>query len=100
VQERLLSQNIDEYKEVQINNSDDAGILLDDDTERKFLMSEDGYGRSTASGIDEDGDQSMISTIDSEQDVQEILPTQVDDPVAILELVIEKLRTIINRTLQ
>ncbi len=97
----MVAHNIDGYTEIQQNKSDVSGIIIDGATERKFLMAEDGYGRSTATGVDENGEKNTISTRDSEQDAHEDLPPDtVDDPRSIMDMVKEKLLEIKERTMK
>lgn len=95
----MVAHHIDGYTEIQQNKSGGSGIVVDGATERKFLMAEDGYGRSTATGIDENGKRNTISTRNSEKDAHEDLPRSVgDDPESIMSLAKGKLRAIKERT--
>ncbi|MEQ9230981.1 MAG: hypothetical protein RIF46_09865, partial [Cyclobacteriaceae bacterium] len=52
IDERLRSNDIAKYREIQENLNPESSIKIDDQTESKFLMSEDGYGDSNATGVD------------------------------------------------
>jgi len=98
IDERLRNNNIEKYKEIQENNSPNGRIIVDDETESKFLMAEDGYGQSRVSGTDENGNQKTISTNDNEKNVFESVPSETDSPATLLELVYTTLMEIIERT--
>jgi len=98
VDERLRRNNIEKYREIQENAKPEAKIIIDEETESKFLMSEDGYGESKASGINELGIEKTISTNDSEKIVSKSIPNDLDKAVDVLRVVAETLQEIINRT--
>lgn len=98
IDERLRRNNINKYKEIQENTKPEANILIDEETESKFLMSEDGYGESTASGINEEGIEKTISTKNSEKIVSKAVPNDIDKAVDVLKIVVETLQQIIIRT--
>lgn len=72
----LKERNISLYRETQESKSN-KGIVIDDETNAKFLMTEDGYGNSTVLGENEFGNLNTIST--KQKDRQERLPVDVDD---------------------
>jgi len=96
----MKQYGIDTYSEIQQNKTDGASLIVSPETEQKFLQSEDGYGRSTATGNDQQGDEVTISTRDSEQDAHENLPNDEDEPEAIMNLVNDKLAELKKRTLK
>lgn len=98
IDERLQRNYINKYKEIQENAKPEASILIDEETESKFLMSEDGYGESTASGINEEGIEETISTKNSEKIVSKSVPNDLDKALDVLMIVVETLQEIINRT--
>jgi hypothetical protein len=100
IDERMRENNIDKYKEIQESTKGDFGIKLDKETEGKLQMSEDGYGESKASGIDENGNEIMISTVTKNQDVNEILPKEIENRGAksVLRFIHGTLQRIKDRT--
>lgn len=99
VDERLRANGIDQYRETQVNNKPESNILVDDETESKFLMSEDGYGKSSATGITSEGEEKTISTKDSLKTVyHNVQLDSVIHPIDILKYVYEKLKQVIERT--
>lgn len=98
IDERLRKNNINKYKEIQENNETESRIIVDEETENKFLMSEDGYGKSDATGINENGEEKTISTKDSEKIVTKLVPNDQQQVVDILRIVAETLQEIVNRT--
>ncbi len=62
IDERLQKNDITKYTETLENNKDESGIIIDDETENKFLMSEDGYGDCMAVGSDENDGEKKITT--------------------------------------
>lgn len=98
IDERLRSNHITKYREVQENNKIGENIIIDEETESKFLMSEDGYGVSNAAGIDENGQENAISTEDTNKHVA--LPVNVDlnNVVDVLQTVADTLQDIVKRT--
>jgi len=100
IDERLRRNNIEKYRETQENSKPEGDINVDKETENKFLMSEDGYGESNASGINEAGKEKTISTKHSEKIVSKSVPRDLDRAIDILGNVTDTLKEIINRTKQ
>jgi hypothetical protein len=98
IDERLRRNNINKYKEIQENTKPESQIIIDEETESKFLMSEDGYGKSDATGINEKGEEKTISTKDSEKIVTKQIPNDLEKAVDVLRIVSETLQEIVNRT--
>ncbi len=98
IDERLQKNHIDKYREIQESTANKGRILIDDETENKFLMSEDGYGSSRVSGIDENGGEKTISTSDSERDVFQDVSPDLEKPADLLEQIYQTLLNIIDRT--
>lgn len=61
VDERFRKLNIGKYKEIQ-ETKNKEGIIIDEETESKILMSEDGYGDTLVLGKDENNILTKIST--------------------------------------
>lgn len=97
VDDRLNNENISVYRETQINNKKDEGLNIDEETKKKFYMSEDGYGNSSVSGKDANGDPITITTADAQSHSKINLPTDVSATEQI-KLMKEKLSEIIKRT--
>ena len=66
VDDRLKKDNITNYKEVLENKKEGQGVKVDKETQSKILMGEDGYGVTTARGLDKNGERITISTKDTE----------------------------------
>ncbi|MEW5677042.1 DUF4747 family protein [Flavobacterium enshiense] len=75
--ERLRNNNIAKYKEVQETNKP-GGITIDEETKSKMIMSEDGYGESTAQGFDESGANVTITTKQHNKEVSAVLPVDIE----------------------
>lgn len=73
VDERLRNNHISKYKEEQ-ESQDIGGLTVDEITESKLMMTEDGYGDSTAYGKDEEGQPVIIRTLNKDKDVQKNIP--------------------------
>jgi hypothetical protein len=97
--ERLRKGNITKYKEIQTSNKA-VGIKVDEITESKFMMAEDGYGESSAVGTDKDGRTITFSTRTKEQDESQPLPIDVKRGGigVILNHISGKLANIMERT--
>lgn len=65
--DRLNAMNVKKYKE-EMTARKNQSIEVDELTESKIVMSEDGYGKATGHGIDEDGNNVTVST-DSKESV-------------------------------
>ena len=91
IDERLRNNHISKYKEIQENFKSDSNIVVDEETEIKFLMSEDGYGESSAKGINEDGIEKTISTKDSDRVISKEVPNSIDKALDILLVVTDTL---------
>ncbi|TBX67484.1 DUF4747 family protein [Flavobacterium silvisoli] len=99
VDERLRELHITSYKEIQESRSSE-GIEIDEETESKMAMSEDGYGKSVASGFDETGRLITIATDQRNQEVSQDLPHSVEERGfrSVIEHVTEKFNDIAART--
>lgn len=75
--ERLQENNISKYREIQ-ESANAEGIKIDPLTEAKFAMSEDGYGLSEVTGIDNSGRNITITTKTKNQEVSHNLPSDVE----------------------
>ncbi|MCP4551600.1 MAG: DUF4747 family protein [Bacteroidetes bacterium] len=99
IDERMRDIGIDKYREIQEANKPNANIKIDDETENKFLMSEDGYGECDAFGITENGDEKRISTRDRLKNIHSTIPDEIANrALDILQNVSETLNEIIKRT--
>jgi len=96
--ERLRENQITKYREVQENTKPDSSIVIDEDTESKFQMAEDGYGKSYAYGTSEEGEEKRISTNSVEKIISKPLPPNLDNVVEVLRITAQTLQDIINRT--
>ncbi len=56
IDERLRNNHVTNYKEI-LENKSSGSVELDDETKSKVYMSEDGYGETTATGIDDQGNK-------------------------------------------
>lgn len=96
---RLRSNHISNYKEIQENKKQGESISIDEQTKDKFLMSEDGYGNISASGIDENGKEKTISTKDVNKQVKTPVPAEdTKTELEILMILAETLQEIVKRT--
>lgn len=96
---RLRANKIRKYREIQENDKVEESIIVDTETEDKFLMSEDGYGKSKASGIDADGLQKTITTNNNEKIVTDTIATSsMDKAIDLLGKLNDTLQQIISRT--
>lgn len=78
VDKRLRENNIGSYREVQKAKKSES-IIVDEVTEDKILMSEDGYGTAKVKGLDQNGAPVNLTTKSSERIIS------VDVPKKILE---------------
>lgn len=78
VDERLRENNIGRYQEVQ-QTKNRGGIIVDEETEDKILMSEDGYGTATVKGIDQNGVPTILTTKNKERVVTADVPRNIVD---------------------
>lgn len=76
VDERLRENNIGKYKEIQETKSN-LGIKIDDETESKILMSEDGYGDTEVYGKDENNTETLLTTKSKERVVSVDVPKNI-----------------------
>lgn len=99
VDERLRQNHISKYKEEQESN-DRAGLVVDDITESKMMMTEDGYGDSKAIGEDENGNLVIVRTLHRDKDVQKIVPEETYKMGfhAVISFLQETIRRIKDRT--
>lgn len=98
IDERLRRNEIDKLREIQETKKPNASIKVDEETESKFMMSEDGYGECDAYGISENGEEKRISTKDRQKNVNTNMPNEMDKAIDILQNVTETLKDIIKRT--
>lgn len=98
IDERLRNNEIDKYKEIQENFKPNANIKIDEETENKFLMSEDGYGECKAIGITQEGEEKKISTKDNQKNIYSNIPVNYNQALDILQNVSDTLKEIIKRT--
>lgn len=75
--ERLQKNNITKYKEIQ-ESSNSKGLIIDELTKSKFAMSEDGYGLSEVTGVDNSGSNITITTKTKDREVSHNLPIDVE----------------------
>lgn len=96
---KLRDNNITKYREIQTSNKP-SGIKIDTETESKMMMSEDGYGESTASGVDSTGKNITFSTKSRDHDISQPLPLNVKKNgfEAILKHIAKTLEEVISRT--
>ena len=100
IDDRLQSDRITNYKEILENKKTGEGILIDDVTESKFRMSEDGYGVSELDGVDNEGSHLHLSTKDSNLHVKISLPYGIEDVRELLYHLKDKIQDIYLRTIQ
>ncbi len=98
IDQRLRNNNITKFKETQENKKTNASIIIDEETENKFLMSEDGYGEAKASGIDNTGENVKISTKKSAKNISLNVDSSIENATQIFNLVANTLQGIIERT--
>src|SRR5690606_16485167 len=96
VDERLREHNIGRYQEIQ-ETKNRGGIILDEETENKILMSEDGYGTAKVKGIDQNGVPTILTTKSRERVVTADVPRKIVDQgivsvVNYLSKVIQKIK--------
>lgn len=95
---RMRQIGVDKYREIQETKKPNSNIIIDEDTENKFLMSEDGYGECSAFGIAPDGEEKTISTRDNLKNLNSNIPDNMCKAIDILINVSETLKEIILRT--
>lgn len=96
--ERLKRDNITNYRETQENKAPGGSINIDEETKSKMIMTEDGYGKATVEGQDQDGEYVKISTDDTDKHVSKRINfdfSQVTDYISSLVLVFQE---IVKRT--
>lgn len=98
IDERMRRNCVDKYRETQENQKPNANIIIDEETENKFLMAEDGYGECDAYGINDIGEEKHISTKDTVKNVSTNLPDETTKALDILYNISETLKDIIKRT--
>jgi hypothetical protein len=96
--EKLKDENVTHYKEVLENKSPDGSITIDKETESKFFMSEDGYGKSTVQGLDDNNELITISTKDADKHTKKRISFDTDDIRFYIGQLKSKVTEIINRT--
>ena len=95
IDERLKKANVSNYKEVLENKRDGEGIIIDDEVENGFLMSEDGYGESKVEGITDKGER-VITTKKNNKQIK-VKASNTGDLVTVLTQLRATLQEIINR---
>ncbi len=98
IDERMRRNGVDKYRETQENQKPHANIMIDEETENKFLMAEDGYGECDAYGISDTGAERHISTKDAVRNVSTSLRDETTTALDILYNISETLQDIIKRT--
>lgn len=76
VDERLRENNIGRYQEIQ-EAKNRGGIIVDNETEDKILMTEDGYGSAKVKGIDQNGVPTNLTTKRNERAVSADVPRNI-----------------------
>jgi hypothetical protein len=99
IDERMRRNNVTKYKETQENNRTGEHLVIDEETESKFLMSEDGYGVSSATGIDENGNENTITTEEGNKHISTNVNSSMESVSEILQYLQDTLASIIRRTL-
>lgn len=99
VDDRFRKLNIGKYKEIQETKNID-GILIDEETESKILMSEDGYGDTSVLGKDEYNILTKISTKNKERTVTLEVPKNIFEQglVSIINFMEKTITKIKDRT--
>lgn len=98
VDDDLKEREITAYRETQENKKKDGGIIVDDETRKKFYMSEDGYGKAKVDGYDKEGRYLVISTKDKKEHAKDQIPNDIVDINIKMEKLIKKLNELISRT--
>lgn len=78
IDERLQENNISRYKESQESLKGKEGIVIDEITNAKFAMSEDGYGQADVVGKDKNGIPISITTKHKTKEITEVLPNNIE----------------------
>jgi hypothetical protein len=98
VDDRLNNDQIGWYKEIQVNKKKGQSIKIDEETQKKFFMSEDGYGKSDVTGFDSNGEHIKVTTEDTETHSKMNLNNDIVNVQEQIELLQEKLNELIRRT--
>jgi hypothetical protein len=98
IDKKLRDNHIKKYTEIQESKNQNESIIVDDETQNKFLMSEDGYGEAYASGTNQSGEPINISTKDKNKLVHQDLESSDLEAIEILNRVKKVLESIIQRT--
>lgn len=98
IDEKLRKNEIEKYKETWENKKTDSNMKVDEETENKFLMAEDGFGDCFANGITESGEKKTITTKSKQMNVRSYLPNEINKPIDILEKTSEQRKQIGTRT--
>jgi hypothetical protein len=99
VDERFKKLNIGKYREIQ-ETKNNEGIIIDEETESKILMSEDGYGDTFVLGKDENNILTTISTKSKERTVTLDIPKSIFEQglVSIINFMEKTISKIKDRT--
>ena len=99
IDEDLRERNVTEYNEKQVNQNGE-GINVNENMEKKFYMTEDGYGSSEAKGVDSDNQQRTITTKDTNRAVtQNVQNNSIEGFVDLKEKLSNTFTFIVNRIL-
>jgi len=90
--ERLRNMNVTKYKET-LEGDKNKGLKIDELTESKIYMAEDGYGKATAEGISRDGTDITISTNKKESIIKKRIDSETsrDQKISTLKIVFDKI---------
>lgn len=99
IDKRLRENNIDRYREVQ-ESKDQGSIKLDQITEDKILMSEDGYGTAKVIGVDDKGRDVTVTTKSKDRVVSAMVSGKVIEQgfLAIVNTITKTIKSIKDRT--
>lgn len=98
VEKDLKNRNINSFKEIQEHKGEGNGIILDEETNKKFVMAEDGYGTATVSG-EINGEHTKISTNDRNKQTQERIDIPSNETnLNIIKKLWNKMTGVIKRT--
>lgn len=81
IDDKLNKMNVKKYKE-EFLAKDGSSLELDDESDAKITMAEDGYGKATGQGIDSDDNDVVVSTEKAENILKKkVKPDQNDNVV-------------------
>lgn len=76
IDKKIKEQNLTSYREIQENKKKDQSIKIDEETEDKFYMAEDGYGNGTVVG-EVNGEETTVSTAEKGRHIKKQIPSDV-----------------------